>query len=163
MSLGTHGETPMSRESEHDNMLMSTLVSSLSKLAARLPLNMSPSLFTLTKRWPPLISRVTVCLEKLKRYRTSFHPSVLARAQYTIFSCNSYNSYVYLHRHHNLVAHHSRECLRILAYPSVAAAILDSPHLTSPPTTTIDADSSLPLVLRTPSQSLEMFSMLPST
>lgn len=118
MSLGTSGPSPTSDESTFENMLMSILLSSLTKLAAR---------------WPPLISRVSLCLEKMERYQSVFHPAVMTRAS---------------------------ECLRILRYPSIAAAILDAHHHTSLPRTHVDLDSSLPFVLRTPDQDLDTFAFV---
>jgi len=50
----------------YNNQLMSVLITSLSKLAARLP---------------SLSSRVSLCLFKIERYKAYFHPSVISRAE----------------------------------------------------------------------------------
>src|SRR3546814_5808604 len=93
-------------------MLMSTLLTTLAKLAAR---------------WPPLISRVTVCIAKMERHQHAFHPAVMARAT---------------------------ELLTILQSPSIASALLDSKLRTTFSATALDKDSPLPFLLRTPEEQI---------
>jgi AP-5 complex subunit zeta-1 len=90
----------------YNDTLMSVLISSLAKLAAR---------------YTPLVSRVSLCLLKLDRYRPYFSPAVISRME---------------------------ECINILQVPSVAAAILDARHKTSVSTHHLDSDSSLPFLLQ---------------
>lgn len=62
-------ETPKTEETKkvliYNNQLMSALISSLTKLAAR---------------WTPLTTRVSLCLLKIERYKSYFNPSVTERA-----------------------------------------------------------------------------------
>eukprot|EP01127_Copromyxa_protea_P023055 TRINITY_DN8537_c0_g1_i1.p1 TRINITY_DN8537_c0_g1~~TRINITY_DN8537_c0_g1_i1.p1 ORF type:complete len:833 (+),score=161.78 TRINITY_DN8537_c0_g1_i1:49-2547(+) len=90
---------------QYNNQLMSVLISSLSKLAARCP---------------GLSSRVSLCLIKIERYEHYFDEAVIEKAM---------------------------ECLNLLKFPSIAAAILDSKHKTSQWTHHTDTNSSLPFIL----------------
>jgi AP-5 complex subunit zeta-1 len=79
------------------------------------------SLTKLASRWQPLASRVVLCLAKLLRHKSGLHPSVVERTFH---------------------------CLALLKFPSIAASILDSPLPNEIPRHHIDANSSLPFLLR---------------
>jgi len=103
--MHTAGDMPPN-EREVANEFMCVLISALSKLAAR---------------WPPLSSRVSLCLSKLERNRESFTETVHARAM---------------------------ECLNILKFPSIAAAVLGSGLSNREPNAHhVDNASSLPFQL----------------
>lgn len=79
------------------------------------------SLTKLASRWQPLTSRVVLCFAKLLRNKSKLHASVIERTYH---------------------------CLAVLKFPSIAASILDSPLPDQIPPHHVDANSSLPFLLR---------------
>lgn len=86
----------------------------------RLMLVLISALSKLASRWHPLSSRVVLCLAKILRQQQYFHPVVITRAN---------------------------ECIALLKFPSIAAAIFDATHKTGPRLSHVDNQSSLPFLL----------------
>lgn len=100
--------------------LNSSKTSSDQDYTTRLMLILISALSKLASRWHPLSSRVILCLAKILRQQQYFNSIVVTRAN---------------------------ECIALLKFPSIAAAILDATHKTGPRLSHVDDQSSLPFIL----------------